>query len=93
MKDVYTEINGVAKKVEQVVVDQTGRVIDPVRNSLFKRFPVSLTFLVTFGATATFYGTERLISEIDWLNERPFLILLSGVAALAFTGKLYQKLG
>lgn len=92
MKDMYSEIDSVTKRVERVM-EETGRVIDPVRHSLLKRFPILITFLVTFGVVATFYGAERLINEIDWLNERPLLILLLGVSALAFTGKLYQKLG
>lgn len=89
---MYSELESVTKKLEHAVVN-TERVFEPVRNSLFKRFPISLTLLVTFGVAATFYGTERLIAQITWLNERPLLILCAGICALAFTGKLYQKLG
>ena len=79
-------------KIEDVVTS-TDKLIEPVRRSLFRRFPVTLTFLVTFGVTATFFGIERIITEIAWLNERPVSILLMGLFTLIFTGKLYQKLG
>lgn len=92
MKHAYTEFGAVTKKIENAVV-HTEKVIEPVRDSLFKRFPITLTLLVSFGVAATFYGIERMISEIVWLNERPFYILCAGILTLAFTGKLYQKLG
>ena len=75
------------------VMTHTDKLIEPVRRSLFKRFPVALTLLVTFGVAATFFGIERIITEIVWLNERPVSILLMGLVTLIFTGKLYQKLG
>ncbi len=92
MKDLYTGIHSVTETVEGVV-DSTQRVIAPVRQSLFKRFPVLATLLVTFGVSATFFGIERTIAEIAWLNERPFLIFALGIGALVLSGKLYQKLG
>jgi|CXWL01.1.fsa_nt_gi hypothetical protein len=82
---MYTEIEN--------VVTSTGKMIEPVRRSLFKRFPVTLTLFVTFGIAATFFGIERIIAEITWLNEHPTAILLMGLSILIFTGKLYQKLG
>jgi hypothetical protein len=57
------------------------------------RIPIFATLLVAFGVSATFFGIERLIVEIAWLNERPFLIFISGTVALIVSGKLYQKLG
>ena len=92
MKNVFSEIDTVARKVEGAVIT-TEKIVVPVRNSLFKRFPILLTLLVTFGVVATFYGVEGIIDQIAWLRERPFLILLAGLGALLFTGKLYQKLG
>ncbi len=89
---MYSKIDQVTKRVETVVRD-TGSIIDPVRQSLFRRFPVFATLLVTFGVTATFFGIERIITEIAWLNDRPLLILILGILALVTSGKLYQKLG
>ncbi len=82
----------ITKTIEDAVTTTT-QVIDPVRQSLFKRFPILLTLLITFGVSATFLGAERLIGEIAWLHDRPFVIFLLGLSTLLFTGKLYQKLG
>ncbi|HMO78338.1 MAG TPA: hypothetical protein PKA42_01785 [Candidatus Paceibacterota bacterium] len=65
----------------------------PVRQSILKRFPVLFAFLVSFGATATFLGLERLIIRYQFLNNSPELILLLGITILFLTGKLYKKLG
>ena len=92
MRDVLKEIDAVKGSVGNAV-DATGRFVRPVRDSLFMRFPIFATLLVAFGVAATFFGMERLITEVAWLNERPLLILLSGIGALVVSGKLYQKLG
>ena len=85
MKDLYREV--------ECVVVGTERVFEPIRQSFFRRFPIVATLLVAFGISATFFGIERIIMEIAWLNERPFLIFVLGVSALILSGKLYQKLG
>ncbi len=92
MRNIYKEFDSVTGKVGNVVTS-TERILDPVRQSLFKRFPVLATLLVTFGISATFFGIERIIADITWLHERPFLIFFLGVGALVVSGKLYQKLG
>jgi hypothetical protein len=92
MKNVFGEITTVARSVEGAVTS-TEKIIVPVRDSLFKRFPMLLTILVTFGIVATFYGVEGIIDNITWLHDRPLLLFISGMCALLFTGKLYQKLG
>ena len=89
---MYNQIDSVTKKVEGVVLS-TERIVDPFRQSLFKRFPILATLLVAFGVASTFFGIERIITNIPWLNERPFLIFFMGVSALIISGKLYQKLG
>ena len=89
---IINTVEKVDTTVEHVVQD-TDRMMDPIRKSVFKRFPISFTLLVTFGVTATLFGFERIISEIAWLNERPLLILISGILVLVLTGTLYKKLG
>lgn len=89
---MYEEIDSVTKRVEDVVVS-TDKMIDPMRKSLFKRFPTTLTLCVTFGVGATFYGIERVIADMPWLNAHPIVIVLMGLSVLVVTGKLYQKLG
>lgn len=92
MKKVYTGFESVTKRVEGAVVNGE-KLFEPYRQSFFKRFPIFAPLLVTFGATATFFGIERMLTQITWLNDRPLLILALGIAALILSGKLYQKLG
>jgi hypothetical protein len=88
LKETIASLETHLKKVEHSVTT----IVEPVRQSAFKRFPVFFTLLVTFGLSAVVFGFERLISEVAYLNERPLLILIIGVCILAATGKLYKKL-
>ena len=66
--------------------------IAPTRQSILKRFPILFSLLVTFGVATTFLGFEKIVSEIDFLNEHPFVMLILGISILATTGTLYKKL-
>jgi uncharacterized integral membrane protein len=77
---------------EKVVIT-TDQAFEPIRRSVFKRFPIVFTLLGTFGVGATFYGIERILASIVWLNERPWVILGIGLSVLALIGSLYKKLG
>jgi hypothetical protein len=70
-----------------------GTYIEPVRKSIFRRFPILFSLLVTSGVTATFLGIEKLILKYQIFETSPELILLLGISILAFTGTLYKKLG
>lgn len=89
---MFTEAGKIMETVEGVVT-RTEKTFDPIRQSVFRRFPITFTLLVTFGVAATFFGTERIIAEIAWINERPYAIFLIGITLLAVTGRLYKKLG
>ena len=91
MKNVYKEVGGVVRTVEDVVT-HTDHIIGTYRQSVFKRFPILFALLVGFGGATTFYGIERIIASMPWLDDRPFLILFIGLVALALTGRLYKKL-
>lgn len=91
MKHIYSEIHN-ATKVIGDTVSATGKVMEPVRESFFKRFPTLSILLATFGVSATVYGIERIIADITWLNERPYAIFLLGISILVVTGRLYKKL-
>ncbi len=84
---IYTVVETVDEAVKS-----TDKIIDPLRKTGFKRFPTLFLFLTTFGATATFFGIERIIADVAWLDAHPFAILLLGMAVLAFTGRLYKRL-
>lgn len=92
MKSILKDVERVSRNVEGVVVT-TEKIIAPVRESVFKRFPTLSLVFVTFGVSATAYGIERGIASIAWLNDRPVLIITSGIIALVITGRLYKKLG
>ncbi len=91
MRQVFDEVDGVIKRVEDVM-DTTNRAIEPVRSSAFRRFPTLFTLLVTFGVVATFFGVERILTETVWINERPWLMLGVGLTVLILTGRLHKKL-
>ncbi len=96
-------INDLQKVGNEKVVKELGGVIQgagkevdnlakPIRESLLKRYPTLFTLFVTFGVVATFLGIEQLFLKIHFLEQHPEVILLIGVAILAFTGRLYKKL-
>ena len=76
---------------EKVFVADT--IIGPARKTFFKRFPIIALFVVTFGTSMTFFGIERMIIEIPWLDRHPLSIFIIGVLTLMLTGTLYKKLG
>jgi hypothetical protein len=83
------------EKVESRTIEITKTVdgyVMPVRETLFKRFPVLFSVLVTFGVSATFIGFEQMLLQYELLRNNPELILIFGVVVLVFTGTLYKKL-
>ena len=73
--------------------ETVGTAFEPVRRSLFKRFPILATLSVAFGVGATFFGIERVFATIPLFNDHPWFTLMLGIAVLAISGKLYAKLG
>ena len=94
--DILMEAELMLKNLEQATqtAESTlNKYVVPVRHSILKRFPVLFALLVSFGATATFLGLEKIIIRYQFLNNSPELILFLGITILFFTGKLYKKLG
>lgn len=81
------------EQVTQQAASEVDSYIAPVRQSVFKRFPVIFTLLVTFGVAATFYGFEMILARYQLLQQYPWLILSLGIGTLVATGTLYKKLG
>ncbi len=88
-----TKVADEAHKAAEAALLRAEKLTEPYRESLIKRYPVAFTFLATLGLVTTFYGFERVIGEMSWLNERPLLILMFGLVILAVTGKLFKKHG
>lgn len=84
----YTTINNVVSKT----TSEVDNYIAPIRKSVLQRFPILFSLLVTFGATTTFLGFEKIISQIGVLDRNPLLVLIVGMSVLALTGTLYKKL-
>ncbi len=92
---IEKQFNDLSKEIETTVssvVRGTDAVLQPYRKSVFRRFPILFTLLVTFGIAAVFYGFERVIADSIWLGSRPWLILGIGLLILALTGTLFKKL-
>ena len=62
------------------------------RQRVFDRFPLLFTMLASFGLVATFYGFERVIDEIDFFADNPYILLATGLGILIITGTIYKKL-
>lgn len=102
MKKILKQIERVTKETSVQMLDKTDVVSEqvnqqfnhymtPVRQGILKRFPVSFSLLVVFGLVTTYYAFEKILSQYEFLNNHPWLILLLGLSVLAFTGRLYKK--
>jgi len=81
---VVKEVEGVTKSFEQHA--------QYYRKSVMQRFPFLVIGLSTFGVVSVFYGFEKIIDSIPFLEENPTLMLLIGLISLSVTGTLYKKL-
>jgi len=93
MKNKLVKALDEAEETIEHIEKEVQAVIEPVQKSVFKRFPILFTLLVTFGVAATFLGFEHMLLDVSFLNERPWLMLSIGLGILAVTGTLYKKLG
>jgi len=91
LQEQKRKVEAEMKKLEAMGGSVGGR-FTKMRDSAFARFPIVFVFLSTFGLIATFYGLEKMIDQIDYLHDKPYLIFLLGVSFLASTGALYKKL-
>jgi len=95
-KNITKSVVGAVKEVDKTV-SQVERgmesVIEPMQKTVFTRFPILFTLLVTFGVVITLLALERIVVEFTYIYERPFLMLSIGLGLLTLTGTLYKKLG
>lgn len=92
---IINELSQTIERLEHTLASishSTDKVVEPYRKSAARRYPVLFLVLVTFGATATLYGFERIIAHITFFDKYPVLILLTGLIVLVATGTLYKKL-
>lgn len=87
--ELFGTVDGTVEKIEERV----RTMVVPVRKTVFERFPVTFTLLVTFGLVATMRGLDLLLAKLWYLNEHPLVLTLVGLLILVTTGTLYKKLG
>ena len=87
-KRAITAVEGLVSKA---TLDMDG-YIAPIRTSVLKRYPIVFSLLTTFGVATTFLGFEKIVSNIAFLDQHPFVMLILGISILATTGTLYKKL-
>lgn len=58
-----------------------------------ERFPLTHALIATFGALCVFAGINKLIENIEFLNNNPITLVLVGLFILGLTGAAYKKLG
>lgn len=95
-KQVTTTVEKTIDKASfgvQTIENELTNSFAPVRRTVLERFPILFVLLTTFGVAAVFFGFERILAEIAYLNNRPWLILAIGLFVLLSTGSLYKVLG
>lgn len=83
--DIDRIVSSTEREIEQSV--------EPIRESVLKRFPILFMLLVTFGFTATTTGIEQVLVRHEIFQSHPFVIFLIGITILIITGTIYKKLG
>lgn len=78
-------------QIEQLT-KKTNRLMESRTQTVFKKYPVTFSFLVLFGVISVLHGFEDLINKTPFLNNRPFLVFIIGIIILILTGSLYKKL-
>ena len=69
-----------------------GKRLLGVRDSAFTKYPLLFVMLSTFGVVATFYGFEKVIDNVNYFADKPYMVLATGIITLIFTGTLFKKL-
>jgi hypothetical protein len=81
----------------ETMIKKTGVEVDglvqPVRQTVLRRYPVLFTLLGTLGVAATVLGLEKILLQVRILDEQPWLLFFVGVGILTIIGELYKKLG
>lgn len=88
MRKLFSTALEKAKEAERIA----NKKIERHRKTGYEQYPLLFTALVSFGAVATFYGLQEILSSVDFLADNPVFIMLLGIVTLWSTGKLNEKL-
>jgi uncharacterized integral membrane protein len=81
-KDILEHAENLAKEVDKTI--QKGG------KHVFKKYPLTFATMGMIGFAAVLFGLEGLINQISFLINRPWLILVIGIALLVLSGTLYE---
>jgi hypothetical protein len=79
------------KKVE-TLTSHLNRLFNEKGRFVFSRYPLTFALLVVFGATLVSQGMKDLLLQIYFFQNKPLVMLISGIVILIITGTLYRKL-
>ena len=82
------QARGAASKIVRDVHDTAGKHMKPV----FRRYPLTFLFLLTFSVVAILHGFEIWADQVTFFDRHPFALIGIGVVALLLTGTLYKTL-
>ncbi len=78
-------------RIEKLVKEIHDRAKDYAK-PVFRRYPLTFAFLLTFGVAAIVHGIELMSDEIPFFHDNPSTLIVTGVIILLFSGTLYKKL-
>jgi hypothetical protein len=90
-KHLVNEIDESVKNLE-AQTEKLSKKILSYRDNAFRKFPLPFLILSSFGLVAVFYGFEKVIDQIPFLNQHPIYVLVTGIFILIITGTLFKKL-
>jgi hypothetical protein len=80
--DPIEDIEKTIKKVH----DESGKKT----KTTFRKYPILFSLLVTLGFVSVLHGFELLFSKIIFIQNNPYVLIISGLIILIFTGSLYK---
>jgi len=72
----------------KTIHDESGKHVQ----SIFRKYPITLSLLITFGLVSILHGFEKVFDKIQYFNENPLVLILIGVGMLVGTGSIYKVL-
>lgn len=79
------------KKFESLS-NQLNQISSLYTRSATRRYPLTFTLLVLFGAVAVSEGAKGILESLGVFSNHPWYLFITGLVVLIFTGNLYKKL-
>ena len=72
--------------------DSVNKLMSSKSETVFKRYPITVSLLVLLGVTALHEGLKEVLAEFGLLDINPWYLIVFGIVLLSITGQLYKKL-